>query len=139
MLQLGNVMNGIENMNELAIGKILTMLAKPFAAVAGALLALVLSNDIGDDGKIQINRSTIIKFTGAVATSLYGGEAIISYFRLSSLETMAQGFIMLVLAIFGLLLIGIVYRALELLRGKPLGVIVAEIRKAFIAMLGDKN
>ena len=47
---------------------------------------------------------------------------------------MTQGFVMLIFAIFGMLLIGIWYQAIQLLRGKTIGELIFEIRSAFKAM-----
>ena len=40
--------------------KLLAFLPKVFAAVIGAIFGLMLSGDIGRDGKIQVNMSVIV-------------------------------------------------------------------------------
>jgi len=51
-------------------------------------------------------------------------------------STMYQGFIMLMFAVFGLMAIGILYQSIALLKGKPLSEVIAEIKAAFLAILG---
>ena len=50
---------------------------------------------------------------------------------------MAQGFVMLFFAVFGLLAIGIVYQSIALLNGKTLSEIIREVKAAFIAIIGN--
>lgn len=108
---------------------------KVIAAVMGALCALMLSGDIDTQGRIKITKSVILKFSISVSISLYGGSAFIEYFSLTKYTVASQGFVMLLFAIFGILLIGIVYQALRLLKGKPLNEIVLEIKQAFKSLL----
>ena len=112
-------------------------------AVVGAILALVLSGDIDKEGKIQITLGVIGKFLFSVSVSLYGGSAFIEYYELSQYSHMAQGFVMLIFAVFGLLAIGIVYQSIALMQGKPLSEVVSEVKQAFISIIyndkgGDK-
>ena len=81
---------------------------KAVPAVVGAILALVLSGDIDKSGKIQVSMSVIGKFLFSVSVSLYGGSAFIEYYELSKYSHMAQGFVMLIFAVCGLLTIGTV-------------------------------
>lgn len=110
---------------------------KVIPAVVGALLALVLSGDIDKTGKIQVSMSVIGKFIASVTVSLYGGSAFIEHFDMLKTSTMYQGFIMLMFAVFGLLVIGIFYQAVEMWKGKSLPEVIAEIKAAFSAMLGN--
>ena len=121
---------------DLILLKLLTFLPKVFAAVVGAVFGLMLSGDIGRDGKIQINMSVIVKFTIAVTISLYGGEATIEYYQLQIYSTMTHGLIMLVWAVFGMLAIGIVYQSIALMQGKSLSAIVKEVKDAAFAVFG---
>lgn len=114
--------------------KALTYLPKVFAAIVGAIFGLVLSSDIGRDGKISINLSVIVKFTIAITISLYGGEASIEYYGLQGYSVMTHGFIMLVWAIFGMLAIGIIYQSIALMQGKPASEIIKEVKDAFFAI-----
>ena len=108
---------------------------KVVPAVVGAILALVLSGDIDKNGKIQISLGVIGKFLFSVSVSLYGGSAFIEYYELSKYSHMAQGFVMLMFAVFGLLAIGIIYQSFALLYGKPLSEVIAEVKSAFIAII----
>ena len=121
---------------DLILLKLLTFLPKVFAAVVGAVFGLMLSGDIGRDGKIQINMSVIVKFTIAVTISLYGGEATIEYYQLQIYSAMTHGLIMLVWAIFGMLAIGIVYQSIALMQGKSLAEIIKEVKDAAFAIFG---
>ena len=112
---------------------------KIIPAIVGAILALVLSGDIDKKGKIQVTVSVIGKFAASVTVSLYGGSAFIEHFEMLKTSTMYQGFIMLMFAIFGLLVIGIVYQAVEMWKGKSLPEVIAEIKAAFLAILGKGN
>ena len=107
---------------------------KAIPAVVGAILALVLSGDIDKNGKIQVSMGVIGKFLFSVSVSLYGGSAFIEYYELSQYSHMAQGFVMLIFAVFGMLLIGIWYQSMQLWKGKALNEIVIEVKAAFIAM-----
>ena len=110
---------------------------KLIPAVVGALLALVLSGDIDKTGKIQVSLSVIGKFIASVTVSLYGGSAFIEHFNMLKISIMYQGFIMLMFAVFGLLVIGIFYQAVEMWKGKSLPEVIAEIKAAFLAILGN--
>lgn len=114
--------------------KVLAYLPKVLAAVIGAIFSLVLSGDIGKDGKISINMSVIIKFTIAVTISLYAGEASIEYYQLQGYSPMTHGAIMLGWAVFGMLVIGIVYQSIALMHGKPLSEVIKEVKAAFFAI-----
>lgn len=110
---------------------------KVVPAVVGAILALVLSGDIDKNGKIQVSLGVIGKFLFSVSVSLYGGSAFIEYYKLSHYTHMAQGFVMLMFAVFGLLSIGIIYQSLALMKGKTLSEVIAEIKAAFSAIWGN--
>ena len=117
---------------------------KLIPAVVGAILALVLSGDIDKEGKIQVTLGVIGKFLFSVSVSLYGGSAFIEYYELSKhYSHMAQGFVMLMFAVFGLLGIGILYQSIALMQGKPLSEVISEVKAAFISILsngkGDKQ
>ena len=116
---------------------------KVVPAVVGAILALVLSGDIDKNGKIQVSLGVIGKFLFSVSVSLYGGSAFIEYYELSKYSHMAQGFVMLMFAVFGLLGIGILYQSIALMHGKTLSEVISEVKAAFISILsngkGGKN
>lgn len=112
--------------------KALPWFLKIIAAVIGAIFALTLSGDIDTDGRIKINVSVIMKFVFSVAISLYGGSAFIEYYDLAdSYSHMAQGFVMLMFAVFGMLCIGILYQAVQLMKGKSLTEIIVEVKETF--------
>jgi hypothetical protein len=112
--------------------KALPWFLKIIAAVIGAIFALTLSGDIDTDGRIKINISVIMKFVFSVAISLYGGSAFIEYYDLAAhYSHMAQGFVMLMFAVFGMLCIGILYQAIQLMKGKSLTEIIVEIKETF--------
>lgn len=110
---------------------------KVVPAVVGAILALVLSGDIDKNGKIQISLGVVGKFLFSISVSLYGGAAFIEYHDLNNYSQMAQGFVMLMFAVFGLLAIGIVYQSIALMHGKPLSEVISEVKAAFISILGN--
>ncbi|RSE18181.1 hypothetical protein EGT73_16510 [Acinetobacter johnsonii] len=101
------------------------------AAVVGAIFALTLSGDIDTQGRIKITPGVIMKFVFSVAISLYGGAAFIEYYSLGHYSHMAQGFVMLIFAVFGMLCIGIVYQAVQLMKGKSISEIAFEVKETF--------
>lgn len=112
---------------------------KVVPAIVGAILALVLSGDIDANGKIQVSLGVITKFVFSVTVSLYGGSAFIEYYGFLKSTTMFQGFIMLMFAVFGLLIIGIAYQSIALLKGKSISAVIAEIKSAFVAIISGKG
>ena len=112
---------------------------KVVPAVVGAILALVLSGDIDKNGKIQISLGVIAKFLFSVSVSLYGGAAFIEYHDLNNYSQMAQGFVMLMFAVFGLLAIGIAYQSIALLKGKSISAVIAEVKAAFVAIVSGEG
>ncbi len=122
-------------MNDPISIKSLPWLFKMMAAVIGAIFALTLSGDIDTQGRIKITVGVIMKFTFSVAISLYGGSAFIEYYSLHErYSQMAQGFVMLIFAIFGMLCIGIAYQSIQLLKGKSFNEIITEVKQAFGAI-----
>ena len=121
-------------MNDPLSIKGLPLLLKIIAAVMGAILALILSGDIDTQGRIKITIGVILKFSISVTISLYGGAACIEYYQLQQYSHMTQGFVMLLFAVFGMLLIGIWYQSMQLLKGKTFSEIIIEVKAAFSAM-----
>ena len=128
------MIEGGQSMQEVWFVKLFGLFGKIIAAVLGAILALVLSGDIDKDGRIKINLSVIVKVSGAVAFSIYGGAIIVEVYDLNHLSETAKNFVVFCLAVFGLLIIGIVYQSIELLRGKRLSEVIGEIAAAFKAI-----
>lgn len=112
---------------------------KLIPAVIGAILALVLSGDIDKNGKIQVSLGVVGKFLASVTVSLYGGSAFIEHYGLLEKSTMYQGFVMLIFAVFGLLIIGIFYQSVALMHGKPLSEVIAEVKAAFVSIVAGKG
>ena len=125
-------MSGEKTMQE----NTLPWVIKLVPAVVGAILALVLSGDIDKEGKIQVTLGLISKFLFSVSVSLYGGAAFIEYYELNQYSHMAQGFVMLIFAVFGLLTIGIVYQSIALMQGKSIAEVITEVKAAFVAIIG---
>lgn len=123
-----------KSMNDPISIKGLPWLLKIAAAILGAILALILSGDIDTEGRIKITVGVILKFTISVAISLYGGSAFIEYYQFTSYSLMSQGFVMLIFAVFGMLMIGIWYQSLQLWKGKTVSEIIAEVKAAFSAL-----
>lgn len=123
-----------KSMNDPISIKGLPWLLKIAAAILGAILALILSGDIDTEGRIKITVGVILKFTISVAISLYGGSAFIEYYQLTAYSLMSQGFVMLIFAVFGMLMIGIWYQSLQLWKGKTVSEIIAEVKSAFSAL-----
>ena len=121
-------------MNDPISIKGLPWLLKIIAAVMGAILALILSGDIDPQGRIKITVGVILKFAISVAISLYGGSAFIEYYQLTHYSMQSQGFVMLIFAVFGMLLIGILYQSMQFWRGKTFSEIITEVKAAFIAI-----
>lgn len=126
-------------MNDPISFKALPWFLKIFAALIGTIFALILSGDIDKDGKVQISTGLIIKFAFSIAISLFGGQAFIDYYNLGDKSVMTHGFIMLMFAVFGMLIVGILYQAVALYRGKSLTEIITEVKAAFGAIFGGNK
>lgn len=114
--------------------KILSFFVLGIAIAAGIVLSLVLSKDIDKDGYIKITRGVIIRFFLAVCFSIFVGSLIIDVWHLQYLGILSQGCIFFLTAVFGLLVVGIFYQSIELMRGEPLGKVIAEVMSAFVAI-----
>jgi hypothetical protein len=134
----GNIMQDSQ-MQEIGLIKVLIFLPKIVVAVAGALLALVLSGDIDKDGKLNISLSLLIKISSAVCISIFGGAFVIETYHLTGLSAEAKLFIGFMMAVFGLMIIGILYQSLALMKGKPLGDVIGEIMGAFISIFSKSK
>lgn len=111
----------------------LPWLLKIFAVIVGALLALSLSGDIDQDGKLNLSISVLIKFLFSAAFGLFGGDFVVEHWQLAYSD-IGQAFISMIISVFGLLFIGIVYQAIKLMEGKSLTVIIGEVKQAFLAI-----
>lgn len=125
-------------MNETLLVRLLIFFPKAFAAVIGAIFALVLSGDIDTKGRLQLSWAVILKFTFTVTLALYGSEATVEFFHLEQFSSAAHGFITLCFALFGMLIVGVIYQSIALLKGKSLIQIVAEIGEALKSIFRSK-
>lgn len=82
-------------------------LAKGFGAVVGAIVALILGGYINADGSFRLTKGLILNLSMSFSISIYGGSAIIEYYALQDKSMMTHGFIMLLTAVFGMLLISV--------------------------------
>ena len=126
-------------MNDPISTSALPWFAKVFVAVVGAIFALVLSGDINQDGQFKVTIKLITNLAFSVCFSLSGGSAFIDYYELGHKSLMTHGFIMLMCAVFGMLLVGILYQSIALMRGKSIAEIIAEVKRAFVAIVGGKE
>lgn len=114
----------------------LPWLIKLLALVAGGVICLILSGDIDTKGRIKISCGVILKFACSVFIGLYCGEFIIDHLDWEHMNHFAQGAILMMFSVFGMLVFGIVYRAVQLtLQEKTLSEIVSEIKQTISAIL----
>lgn len=116
--------------------KLLVFMPKIAIAIIGAIFGLMLSGDIGKDGKVKVNLSVIIKFVIAVTISLVGGSAHIEIMHWQNYSVTVHGLIMLMWAVFGMLAIGIIYQSIALMQGKSVSAIIKEVKDAAFAIFG---
>ena len=116
--------------------KLLVFLPKITIAIIGGVFGLMLSGDIGKDGKIQISWAVLIKLVIAVTISLVGGSAHIEIMEWQKYSVTVHGLIMLMWAVFGMLAIGIVYQSIALMQGKSLAEIIKDVKDAAFAIFG---
>ena len=116
--------------------KLLVFSPKIAVAIIGAVFGLMLSGDIGKDGKIKVNMSVMLKFLIAVTISLVGGSAHIEIMKWQDYSVTVHGLIMLMWAVFGMLAIGIVYQSIALMQGKSLSERLKEVKDAAFAIFG---
>lgn len=121
---------------DIVLLKLIVFLPKIAVAVIGAVFGLMLSGDIGRDGKIQVNVPVMLKFVIAVTISLVGGSAHIEIMGWQNYTIMVHGLIMLMWAVFGMLAIGIIYQSIALMQGKRIGEVIKEVKDAFFAIFG---
>lgn len=121
---------------DLIILKLLAFMPKILIAVVGVVLGLMLSGDIGRDGKIQVSVAVMIKFVIAVTISLVGGSAHIEIMQWQDYSVTVHGLIMLMWAVFGMLAIGIIYQSVALMQGKSIAEIIKEVKDAAFAIFG---
>ena len=116
--------------------KLIAFLPKITVAIIGAVFGLMLSGDIGKDGKIQVSVSVMLKFVIAVTISLVGGSAHIEIMNWQDYSVTVHGLIMLMWAVFGMLAIGVIYQSVALMQGKSIAEIIKEVKAAAFAIFG---
>lgn len=113
----------------------LPLFLKIFIAIVSALFSLVLGGYI-EDGKLKLNKNFYITFLFAICVSLFGGAFFIEYIEITHYSELSKGFIHLMFGVFGVTIIGILHRSIQLtLSEKTLSEIIDEMRKAFNSIL----
>lgn len=116
---------------------VLAYLPKVLFAVIGGGIALIFSGDIRSDGCVKIGWGIIIKLSASVALGIAIGDAMIFYLDWQHIPIAALGLVFLIGAALGMLLLGLVYRSVELtFTDKTLPEIIKEVKDAFFAVFG---
>lgn len=115
---------------------VLAFLPTLLAAMAGVILALILSKDIDIEGKIKITPKLIILGVIALIGSIHGGDFLIEVFGLHDYSTSAKNFVTFLTAVLVLVVMGVIYRGVELMRGKTIVQIMIEVSQAVRAIMG---
>lgn len=120
--------------------KIIPFLTKMLALFIGAIISLILSGDISIDGddnaKLNINSIVFIKLICSIGLGLFLGEWTIDYWNFEHLNYYAQSAVLMMFSVFGMLIVGILYRSVQLTFGKKtLSEIVIEIKETAKALL----
>lgn len=110
------------------------LILKILAATIGAIFALTLTGDIDTEGKLKLSFGVAVKFTFSAFLGFVGGEYLINQFDYS-LSVASQGFVMMMVSVFGMLIVGIIYQSIQMFHGKRLPEIMAEIKETFKAIL----
>lgn len=119
--------------------QLIAYIPKVFAVVIGAIFSLVLSGDIDARGRLKLSLTLAIKVTFAIVFSLYAGEAYIELKGYQHLSSMTQGFIMLIFAVFGVTIIGVIYQAIKMMHGKSLSEIAEELGRTIDILFRRKK
>lgn len=105
--------------------------------LSGGVIALIFSGDIRSDGCVKIGWGIIIKLSASVALGIAIGDAMIFYLDWQHIPIAALGLVFLIGAALGMLLLGLVYRSVELtFTDKTLPEIIKEVKDAFFAVFG---
>lgn len=121
--------------------KAIPFLFKLVVVIMGGILSLLLSGDISTDDKnrLIINHIYIIciKLISAIVLGLVIGEFIIDYWHFEHLSFYAQSIFNLLVSVFGIMIIGTLYRAYQLtFTDKTLAEIILEVKKILKAFGG---
>lgn len=120
--------------------KTIPFLVKLIAVLIGGVISLVLSGDIYLNEKRQLVihsvLNVVIKLACSIGLGLYIGEFFVDYYDFEHLRYYSQAVFHLVASLFGMLIIGIVYRSIQLtFTDKTLGEIVTEVKEIVKAFL----
>jgi len=117
--------------------KLIMYLPKVLFAIIGAIIALIFSGDIKPDGSVKIGWGLIIKLSISIALGLSIGETVIYYFDWTQIPVVAIGLVFLLASALGMLVLGMVYRSLQLtFTDKTVSEIIKEIQGAISAIFG---
>ena len=107
---------------------------KFFAVIVGVIIALSMSGDIKPDGTVKISRGLIVRFTSGAISSLYMGQSVIELID-PKMSLSHQGTVMLLVAVFSWLALGIVYQCIAMMRGKTLSEVTSEVTAVIKAII----
>lgn len=118
----------------------LPLALKMLAVVIGSIFALILSGDIeiNEDGKARLNINLMVglKLLISIGLGYFIGEFTVNYFNFSHSPIPVQGTILMLHSIFGMLVLGMVYRSFQLtFTDKTLHELIVEIKKIVRAIL----
>jgi len=117
--------------------KLIVYLPKILFAVIGAIIALIFSGDIKSDGSVKIGWGIIVKLAVSITLGLSIGETVIYYYGWTDHPVMTIGIVFLVSSALGMLVLGMVYRSLQLtFTDKTVSEIIREMKAALAAILG---
>lgn len=118
-----------------------SFLFKLVVVIMGGILSLLLSGDISTDDKNRLVLNHIyiicIKLISAIVLGLVIGEFIIDYWHFEHLSFYAQSIFNLLVSVFGIMIIGMLYRAYQLtFTDKTVAEIIIEIKNILRAFRG---
>lgn len=121
--------------------KAIPFLFKLVVVIMGGILSLLLSGDISTDDKNRLVLNHIyiicIKLISAIVLGLVIGEFIIDYWHFEHLSFYAQSIFNLLVSVFGIMIIGTLYRAYQLtFTDKTVAEIIIEIKNILRAFRG---
>lgn len=121
--------------------KAIPFLFKLVVVIMGGILSLLLSGDISTDDKNRLVLNHIyiicIKLISAIVLGLVIGEFIIDYWHFEHLSFYAQSIFNLLVSVFGIMIIGMLYRAYQLtFTDKTVAEIIIEIKNILRAFRG---
>lgn len=121
--------------------KAIPFITKLFAVTLGGIIGLMLSGDIklSEDGKkadLRLNLYVTVKIACSIGLGLFLGNFTVEYFGWGHLSYYSQAVFYMLWSIFGLTIVGTLYRTWQLTTSdKTLYEIVVEIKKVIKAFL----